>query len=251
MSRTLNDFKSTYSCIFSDKVIEELSSKYAKIKAKKNDLIITFTETNFQNNAKIYATQGFGRRLKTIVRCIDNVFRMLPPEMTKIPTEEDKTDATINIQAFIFNMFGAIDNLAWIFVEHKNIKRKNGEPLSNSMVGLIYKEDDDKKDKYKIIRDRSSVALNQYLTDLEKWFSNLASFRHALAHKIPLYIPRSVLESKAEEWNELEQKRDILDIAEWRRINAQQIKLQKHDPCIINSIEGQLEKNPIRKLMVN
>ena len=47
-----------------------------------------------------YAKHGFCRRLETLVRTIDQVYELLPPEQEEIPDRENVVDATIAIQAF-------------------------------------------------------------------------------------------------------------------------------------------------------
>jgi hypothetical protein len=78
--------------------------------------------------AKEFATQGYPRRLKVMVRCMDNVFTTIPPDRETLPSRDELSDATLNIQSFVFNVFGSIDNLAWIWVSEKGQKRADGTP---------------------------------------------------------------------------------------------------------------------------
>lgn len=61
---------------------------------------------------------------------------MIPPERADIPSRDELTDATINIQSFVFNVFGGIDNLAWIWVWEKGQKRSDATPIADEHVGL-------------------------------------------------------------------------------------------------------------------
>ena len=66
-----------------------------------------------------YATHGFLRRFNTMHHCIERVFAMLPPEQGERPPDPVLLDATVYIQSFVMNVFGALDNLAWIWVSEK------------------------------------------------------------------------------------------------------------------------------------
>ena len=50
-------------------------------------------------------------------------------------------DVTIYLQAFLFNAYGCLENLAHIWVLEKNVKRENGHPLLRTWVGLGSKND--------------------------------------------------------------------------------------------------------------
>jgi hypothetical protein len=63
-----------------------------------------------------YARHGYMRRLGTIKRCIENVFTLIPPQADEIPDRNVLHDAQINIQSFFANVYGAIDNLAGVWV---------------------------------------------------------------------------------------------------------------------------------------
>jgi hypothetical protein len=72
---------------------------------------------------KEHATHGFGRRLRTLIRAIDQVFTILPPERTDIPVNNEVIDATIAIQSFVLNIVGCFDNLAWVWVYENRLRR--------------------------------------------------------------------------------------------------------------------------------
>jgi hypothetical protein len=56
------------------------------------------------------------RRFNTMHHCIERVFEILPPEQDKRPADAVLLDTAVYIQSFIMNVFGALDNLAWIWV---------------------------------------------------------------------------------------------------------------------------------------
>jgi hypothetical protein len=84
------------------------------------------SRTYKSERAKEYASHGLGRRLGTLIRAIDRVFTILPPEREDIPERDEVIDATIAIQSFVLNVFGCLDNLAWIWVYENDVKAKDG-----------------------------------------------------------------------------------------------------------------------------
>ena len=95
------------------------------------------------------------------------------------PTADELSDATINIQGFVFNTYGAVDNLAWIWLSEKGQKRRDGTPIPDKHVGLGHDN--------KSVRQTLSADFQAYLTGVDEWLKFLASLRHALAHRIPLW----------------------------------------------------------------
>lgn len=105
---------------FSKEHVTMLKNNYRTIPARCEKLSENFLVHNYSNaQAREYALHGFSRRLNTLDRCIENTFGILPPDLVGLPTREQLCDAAINVQAFIFNVFGSLDNLAWIWVREK------------------------------------------------------------------------------------------------------------------------------------
>jgi hypothetical protein len=98
---------------------------------------------------------------------------------------EELIDAVVHIQAFIFNAFGCLDNFAWIWVCEKQLTQDDGTPILDTWVGLGKKN--------RTVRASLPADLRTYLKSLDAWFDDLENFRHALAHRIPLYIPPKVV----------------------------------------------------------
>ncbi len=161
-----------------------------------------------------------GRRLGTLVRAIEQVYEILPPEREDIPERGEVVDATIAIQSFVLNTFGCLDNLAWIWVYEKDIKGKDGNELDPKRVGLGSKE----------VRISFTDEFRAYLDSRQKWFENLKNFRDSLAHRIPLYIPPYIVTpANVDEYNRLEQASgealQRADFEEYDRLQSEQKKL--------------------------
>lgn len=155
--------------------VEELHDQFADLRER-------YVLRQFQNaGAREHADHGFSRRLSTLVRCVDRVFEILPPDRADIPTRDETVDATINIQSFVMNAFGCCENLAWIWVLERGVVQPNGAALPAGRVGLGA--------AYQNVRESFSPVFRGYLDGREPWFAHLKDFRDALAHRIPLYIP--------------------------------------------------------------
>jgi hypothetical protein len=102
--------------------LDEIKEKFETIEGRYNDLLLSYTAHRFQNEeAREFAQHGFLRRLGTLRRCIENVFKIIPPGTVKVPRRSRLNDAQINIQAFVANVYGSIDNLAWMWVHERGL----------------------------------------------------------------------------------------------------------------------------------
>jgi hypothetical protein len=207
----------------------ELLAKLQTIGPKSDNLLLRFVAYPFvQEKAQEYARHGFARRLQTLRRCIENVFKIISPGVVKLPSKHRLYDAQINIQAAIANTYGCVDNLAWVWVHER---RLSSEPR---LVGL--------RKHNTQVRASLSADLQIYLDLLEGWFAYLADYRHALAHRIPMYIPPGNVRPKdVETYNDLMTRmNEALDsrrLQEYGRLSAQQSKLLVFQPIIGHSLK--------------
>lgn len=218
---------------FSQQALTEMSEARKAIGGKYESLLMKYVLLPLKDaTAKEYATQGFPRRLGVMAHCIHNVFTTLPPEKEEIPSKTQLFDATVSIQAFLVNSFGCIDNLARIWIHEKPVRRTNGRPLANGQIGLAV--------HHTRVRTSLSQAFQDYLKTLDEWLTFMGNFRHALAHRIPLYIPPYALRQQDEAtYKEFEQKMIEAskkgDLAEHGRLAAEQQKLVRFMPWIHHS----------------
>ncbi|MHA1546961.1 MAG: hypothetical protein ACTSUY_11160, partial [Alphaproteobacteria bacterium] len=208
---------------------------------KYEKLAIGYTMRIYTNEqAKEYATQGFSRRLKILTRCIKNIFERIPPDQVDLPIEESLSDTIINIHAFIVNIFACIDNLAWVIVNEKNIAMGNGKSLSKIDVGLGKKN--------KVVRRACSSEFREHLESMDNWFEYLENYRHALAHRIPPYIPPYAVTPENEgAFKSLDARMQNAslsgDLAEHESLSAEQRKLCFFRPWLMHSFVER--SNPI------
>ena len=218
---------------FSQKALNEMMEAREAISGKYESLLMMYVMLPLENaTAKEYATQGFPRRLGMMAHCIHNVFTTLPPEKGDIPSKTQLFDATVNIQAFLVNAFGCIDNLARIWVHERPVTKKGGKPLPNGHIGLAV--------HHTKVRTSLSQSFQDYLKTIDKWLTFMGNFRHALAHRIPLYIPPYAVRPEDETaYREFEQKMIEAsksgELAEHGRLATEQQKLVRFLPWIQHS----------------
>jgi hypothetical protein len=170
--------------MYSEADLATLDQGYNGIALQYNALIVALSARHYPSErAAELALHGLGRRLETLKSCIDIVFEAIPITLAELPTYEKLQLATVALQAYLINLFGAADDLAGLWVEQRNIRKANGLPLSDGQIGLGTGE------RYNIVRASFSDAFRAYLGTRAEWFEVMERFRHAVAHRIPLYIP--------------------------------------------------------------
>ena len=148
-------------------------------------------------------------------RCLRTVFQLFPPETTRPLCTDDLHEVQINLHAFVMNLYGVFENLAWAFVARHKLENTIG---GRNNVGLFLRT----------TQQYLPLPLNAYLTSptIADWHNDyLKNYRDALAHRIPLYIPPArytdeeaardrALDAKehdcivSQQWDELERVRN-------------------------------------------
>ena len=151
-----------------------------------------------------------------------------------MPTTEELSDAEINIQAFVFNVFASVDKLAWIWVSEKDLTKDDGTQIPRTWVGLRKKNEG--------VRESFSPVFLEYLEGLDAWFGLIENFRDALAHRIPLYIPPYLVpDGKLAAYEELGDRMAEAfkrgQLAEHERLSSEQEALVVFEPYMTHSFE--------------
>jgi hypothetical protein len=211
--------------------IEKVQKELERVQPKYDRLLLTFIHRTYKNELSAeYARHGYMRRVGTLKRCIDNVFDLIPPETEDVPDRNVLHDAQINIQAFLANVYGCIDNLAWVWVHERGLEKKIGR----TRVGL--------RAKHTELRATLSHEFQAYLRSIDQWLDYVIEYRDALAHRIPLYIPPGGVQPKnVDAYNELSQRiSEALyvkrDGYEYEGLSSQQEKLLIFQPLITHSV---------------
>jgi hypothetical protein len=171
--------------------------------------------------------------MKTLSLCVAQVFKLLPPDLREPPETDTLHHAETYIQAFVFNTFGAIDNLAWVLIKERGLRTANGKEIPEGKVGLRKGNQE--------VRAAVSLELRTYLETLDEWFAHMEDFRHALAHRVPLYIPPYCVDPANEAaYQDLDrQQMDALfagRVDEHERLKAEQSKLKFFKPWMTHSL---------------
>jgi hypothetical protein len=222
---------------FDATTLDQLGEEYVKVPEKYERLLLKYLNLNLKNKtAAEYCTHGFLRRLETLKRCIENIYTICPPEKSDTLSGDDRLDLTINLQSFMFNVSGCLDNLAWIWVYEKRLKNNKDRLLSGIAVGLMSKE------KNKSVRESFSQGFQNYLNTSTQWYNEyLKDYRHALAHRIPLYIPPFCLNpEELKQYERLEkqkfQARRQNNLQLLSQLNEEQDRLGKFIPLMRHSL---------------
>jgi hypothetical protein len=122
---------------FTAQVLAEIGAEFASIEGKYNALYLRFLTRQYASErGKEVGHQGMLRRLQSMWRCIRNVYELIPPEREEPPDDDTRHDTELQVQAFVFHTFGAADNLAWIWVSERNIRKLDGAALREGEIGI-------------------------------------------------------------------------------------------------------------------
>lgn len=225
--------------IYSKETLDEFNATRLHIHNRYAKHLFAHLNRTYSNDlAHTMALQGYCRRLKTLVYCVNTAFDTIPPESDAIPDDQKLQECIVSAQAFVFNVFGCLDNLAHIWVRERAIKRANGKAIAPVLIGLGEKCSD--------VRASLSQGFQDYLSSeaTKNWFAYQEGYRHALAHRIPLYIPpHGIKKSQAETYRELEREKQRaiinLDLDEHDRLDKEQMKLCVFQPFMTHSWDEQ------------
>lgn len=216
---------------FTEDGVERMELQILEMKEKYKEILGKFVQRNYEcSKAEEFAKHGYGRRLRVMVRCIENVYELLPPDYDGIPVEDTLIEATIYLHAFIHSTFGCCDNLAWIWVLEKSVTQNDGSHLTRNMVGL----------RTENLLKSYPNSLKSFLDTQEEWYLRLKDYRNALSHRIPIYIPPHIISREAEpEYLRIEtaasEALNLGDLAEYFRLKGEQKKLAYFVPWFTHS----------------
>jgi hypothetical protein len=91
----------------------------------------------------------------------------VPPALADPLKAEKLSDATLNVRALVLNLFGSLDNLAWMWVCEKKGKNGNGTQLHREDAGLGKKNN--------ALRDSFSEESCDPLSSLGNWLDYVSA----------------------------------------------------------------------------
>lgn len=173
---------------YSSDASSKVERDYYNVQSELGTLFVSFAYTLLPSlkseKAREYVLHGICRRLMIVKQCIENIFTLYPLDRTSLLSNEERTNLEINLHAFLINIHGIPDNLAWAYVlEHDT---EINPKLKERQVGLFKEET--KKHLPAEVRECVNSAV------LSRWHKQYAKvYRDSLAHRIPPYIPSSAL----------------------------------------------------------
>ena len=218
-----------------DEDIKNINSDLSTLKERYLSLVSKISELSKNlkvEKAKEYLFHGVLRRLNVIERCVENIYSTFPLERKELLSDDELKDVDINLHAFFVNIFGLLDNLAWVLVYEKRLK------IDKQNVGLY------KTQTYFAKPFRDYLNLDR----IKKWHDEyLKNYRDALSHRIPLYVPPKALTSEERIQTELieEQLNDGIrsrDYSAIDNLHDKEEKIGSPSPFFIHSISEEESK---------
>lgn len=162
------------------------------------------------DNVRRFLTHGIGRRLSVLKRSLGEIFMLFPPERAQPLSHDETTLLQIYLHAFVINLAGVFDNFAWAFIHRHGLRDR----ISHFAVSIF------KKEMQRYLPESILEFLRE--NELLGWHGEYAKhYRDALAHRIPLYVPPSlVTEAEAAEHQRLgEERLRLIAEGEYEREN--------------------------------
>lgn len=147
--------------------------------------------------ARIFALQGIGRRLPLIACGARNIFTLYPPDTAELLSIETCDEVAIQFQAFAINMYGLMDNIAWVCV------LESGGALNPLKISLFKRE----VEPYLPDELKDYVGQPASLT----WFNEYGKvYRDSTAHRIPPYLPsRAYTTEESQTYQDLDRRASV------------------------------------------
>lgn len=183
---------------FTDEAITKLEDELRSVQKRRDNLFLALYPLELRNpQARRILEQGVMRRISLLSRATIELFDILPPTFVGIPPKATIDLATLLIQANIVNTYGLLDCWAHVWALEFDVRCKKNKPLRNENIGIG-------KTKRQF-RNSLTGGLRELIELREPWIQQLSSYRHSLAHRIPLYIPPNMVDPKnADEYNRLQ-----------------------------------------------
>lgn len=158
------------------------------------------------DNVRRFLTHGIGRRLSVLKRSLDEIFRLFPLDRSHPLSHDETTQLQIYLHAFVINLAGVFDNFAWAFIHKHGL----GNRISRFGVSVF------KDDTQRYLPEPILEFMKE--NELLNWHGDYAKhYRDALAHRIPLYVPPSLVsEAEAKEHQRLgEERLQLIAVGEY------------------------------------
>jgi hypothetical protein len=181
------------------------------------------------DQAKEYILYGVGRRLGMLAHSLTSLFAIAPPDREAPISSDEGHDLTRDLNVVYINIVGVIDNLAWSSLFERAPTAVT--QLPPAQVGLFSKA---------LGQVPALRGLSDLVTPYRSWFEELRARRDPAAHRIPLYLPPSLLNAAqvAEHERLAAKASDVVqmhDWAAWDDLLTEQRKLGRFYPVFLHS----------------
>jgi hypothetical protein len=150
------------------------------------------------SQASEHLLHGAGRRVGVLKRSLQQIFTIFPPSLVRPLQQDTLSDVQIYLHAFVMNLYGIFDNWAWAFVLRHNLTAAVGGRMNVSLFKTATQRFLPEPIRVYLTSDGKAAWHDEYLK----------SYRDALAHRIPLYIPpASFTPAEGERYNVLESEK--------------------------------------------
>jgi hypothetical protein len=225
---------------YTEDQIEKIEAEYTKVHHGLQTLMLQTVLAGQESGhagVREHLLYGAARRLTILKRCLENIFNVFPLTACKPLQKNMVYDVEINLHAYVMSLSGIFDNWAWTFVYRHDLLAEVG---GKHGVGL-FRED---TSKY-LPKPLLEYLASKKVTDWHEKY--LKSYRDALAHRIPLYIPPTEFTNEeGKRYNDLESKKvELIKAMEWEKLDAlyeEQEKIGRPSFMFLHSFKGEPSK---------
>jgi hypothetical protein len=183
--------KSTYTT----EILAKIAELFEKTLAEAGEVftgVVMLGQQLKSPRAREYLHNGVGRRVGLVQRCVERIFQIFPPDRSVHFEREELEDLNINLHAFLLNIYGILDDLAWVVV----LEATQQEVKDRRKVSLYGTE----------VQAHLPKETVDFLATMKNWHDNyIKNFRDSLAHRIPAYVPpKQLVGDEAKRSEELE-----------------------------------------------
>ncbi len=217
--------------------LQEIELYYSGLRFRYQELLLKTVSLSGKlknDRAAEFLRHGVGRRIEILHRCIQNIFRIFPPDWREKLSQEDRVDLEINLHAFLMNVYGIVENLGL------SLAYEDGLVGDHSTQNVPVKQVNFFSKRFqRLLNPKLQEYLQQKNT--ASWYREYSkNYRDALAHRIPPYVPPSTLnpdEAKrfTEIDNELKGLSYVSDLSRIDKLHEEQDGLGRPNPLFVHS----------------
>ncbi len=231
---------------YTDKTAREIEEQHLAVQIDLQNLMLECVRQGQQLTeplAQEHLVRGSGRRLRTLARSSQNIFALFPISTQQPLPSEALSDVQIQLHAFLINLYGLFENFGWAFVLRHGLLDAVGGRMG---VGLF----NARTQKF------LPKALREYFLEaqVQQWHAKyLKSYRDALAHRIPPYVPPATFTpEQGQRFNELSSEEvEAIKAQDWGRIEEARAEKQNLGQPSWAFLHAFTEADPPRPIMLH